>query len=256
LAEYLFKSDWIESIRDKNIFLFFDFDGTLVPIQKNPENCYISPDIKNILESIQNKIKIGIISGRDLEDIKRRVLIHGIYYSGSHGLEIERENIKYIHPEAKTIKPLIDRIYRRLIEEMRDFRDVFVEKKAFSFTLHYRRVLPEQRNNLKKLFFRILKDFNQEKIKILKGKMVFEVMPAVDWDKGKAVLFIINYFNKKFFPIFIGDDKTDETVFKAIKNTGLAVRIGHSKNTEAIYYLKNQKEIYKFLSTLKEVFNV
>lgn len=255
MCQYLFNSTWLKTIKDKNIFLLFDFDGTLVPISKNPDACYLSDEIKKILESLKTKIKIGIISGRDLNDLKKRVAIDGIYYSGSHGLQIKGNGVNYINLEAKMAKPLINRIYKKTAEIAQNFEGIFIEKKDFSFTLHYRNTVSQQRKDLKKLFFQILREYDQQKIRVLKGKMVFEVMPAIDWDKGKATLFMINSIKKEVFPIFLGDDITDETVFKAIKDIGITVRVGISRNTQATYCLRTQKEVYKFLLIVQETLN-
>ncbi len=66
-------------------------------------------------------------------------------------------------------------------------------------------------------------------IKVLNGKMVFEILPAVNWNKGRAVSFLANNFQNKHYPVFIGDDITDETVFSEINDRGLTIRVGNSK---------------------------
>lgn len=256
MPNYLFHSNWLELIKDKNILLFFDFDGTLVPIRKNPDDCYLSDNLRNSLNELKDKIKIGIISGRDLEDLKKRISLEGIYYGGIHGLQIEGLDVKYTHPDAQKLKPYIDEVYVKVKNLSEEFEGALVEKKSFSFTLHYRQVDSKLRKELKRLFFEVSSSFIEKGLKILSGKMVFEVLPAIEWDKGKAVSFIMKSFNKKFSPIFIGDDLTDETVFNEIKDKGITVKIGFSKNTMAKYFLRNQTEVYKFIKTIKEVLNV
>ncbi len=255
MPDYLFYSNWIEHLKRKNIFLLFDFDGTLVPIKKNPENCYLSYELKKILQELNNKIKIGIISGRDLQDLKKRISISDIYYSGSHGLQIEGLDIKYINPDARRLKPYINKIYKEVKNLTYEFRGTLIEKKNFSFTLHYRKVDTKKREELKNLFFDIMRNYNQDYIKILNGKMVFEVLPAVNWNKGNAVSLLLNSCKSEHFPIFIGDDITDETVFDEIKDRGLTIKVGYSKKTMAKYFIKNQREIYKLIKIMKEGLN-
>ncbi|WP_353683738.1 trehalose-phosphatase [Thermodesulfovibrio sp. 3907-1M] len=255
MPEYLFHSNWLDTANVKKIFLFFDFDGTLVPIMKNPEDCYLSYELKEVFKELKNKIKIGIISGRDLKDLKKRVSIKGVYYSGSHGLYIEGPEIKYINPDAERLKDYINKIYREVKKLNDKFLGMVVEKKEFSFALHYRQVDAKNRSTLKKLFSDIISNFNQDYIKILKGKMVFEVLPAVNWNKGSAVSFLISHFKGEHLPVFVGDDITDETVFSEINDKGLTVKVGYSKKTLAKYFIRNQKEVYRFIKTLKEVLN-
>ncbi len=253
MPEYLFKSNWLDIIIKENLFLLFDFDGTLVPIMKNPKDCYLPDEIRICLDKIKDKVKIGIISGRDLQDLKSKVLVEGIYYSGSHGLQIGGPDIKYINPNAAQLRPYLDKIYSEVINLCEEFPGALIEKKSFSFTLHYRQVESKIRKDLKKTFFQIIKRFDDGRIKILEGKMVYEVLPSIDWNKGMAVSFLLKNMKKEAFPIFIGDDLTDETVFSKIKDKGLTIKVGYSKKTMAMYFLKNQKEVYKFIRMLKEV---
>lgn len=256
MAEYLFNSNWIELVKGKNIFLFFDFDGTLVPIMKNPEDCYLSYELKKLLQKLKNKIKIGILSGRDLKDLRKRISIRGLYYSGSHGLQIESPEIKYINPDAERLTPYINEAYRKFKKLTDKFAGMLIEKKDFSFTIHYRQVEPEKRKELKKIFFDMISKYKGNYIKVLNGKMVFEILPAVNWDKGSAVSFLIDNFQNKHYPIFIGDDITDETVFSKINDRGLTIRVGNSKKTMAKYFIRNQGEVYKFVTIMNEVLNV
>ncbi len=256
MAEYLFHSNWLERINQQDIFIFFDFDGTLVPIMKNPDDCYLSEHTKEILSKLKEKTKICIISGRDIKDLKKRASIEGICYCGSHGLQIEGYDINYFNPETKRLKPIIDEAYILIKEMVKGFEGAIVEKKSFSFTLHFRQVNPAIRKKLKKYFFEIINTFKEKEIKIQNGKMVFEILPAIDWNKGKSISFILKKFDKKVLPIFVGDDLTDETAFCELKDYGLTIKVGNSKKTVAKYFLKNQAEVYKFIKIMNEVLNV
>ena len=86
--------------------------------------------------------------------------------------------------------------------------------------------------------------------------MVFEVLPAINWNKGNAVSLLLNSCKSEHFPIFIGDDVTDETVFGEIKDRGLTIKVGYSRKTLAKYFIRNQREIYKLIKIIKKVLNV
>ncbi len=223
---------------------------------KNPDDCYLSDKLKIILQQLNNKIKIGIISGRDLKDLRKRISIRGLYYCGSHGLQIESPEIKYINPDAERLIPYINEVYRKFKKLTDKFAGMLIEKKEFSFTIHYRQVEPEKRKELKKLFFDMISKYKGNYIKVLNGKMVFEILPAVNWNKGRAVSFLANNFQNKHYPVFIGDDITDETVFSEINDRGLTIRVGNSKKTMAKYFIRNQGEVYKFVTIMNEVLNV
>src|SRR3989338_7494622 len=93
-------------LKDKYIFLFLDYDGTLTPIVEKPDKASISKRAKNLLESLSKNpvYKIAVISGRSLGDIRRRVGIKGIIYVGNHGIEIEGPRIRFKLPISQRSK--------------------------------------------------------------------------------------------------------------------------------------------------------
>jgi len=246
----IFKNDF------RRLFLFFDFDGTLVPIQNNPADCSLSPRVRDQLEKIalSGSASIAILSGRSLPDIRKRVQIKGIYYGGNHGLEISGPQIRFIHPEAKSFKHTIDRVYQSIAKATKNFQGVFIEKKNLSFTLHYRMAGKENKALVRHIFHKtISEEFAGHAFKVIKGKKVLELAPDVLWDKGRAALFILQRLNMDYLPVYVGDDLTDETAFRALKENGITIRVGRSKKTEAQYYLKGHWEILQFLKTIYDI---
>ena len=79
--------------------------------------------------------------------------------------------------------------------------------------------------------------------------MVLEVRPAMDWNKGKAVLYLLG--KKKALPVYIGDDVTDIDAFRAVKGKGASIFVGSSRrNVGADYFLRDTKEVELFLRKL------
>jgi len=87
------------------------------------------------------------------------------------------------------------------------------------------------------------------------GKKVWEIRPKIDWNKGAAVLKILESFQKtNAVPIYLGDDKTDEDAFEVLCMMGLTVLVGNEgMDTKAHYYLKDQGEVMDFLWIVKEM---
>jgi trehalose-phosphatase len=234
----------------RGFFLFLDFDGTLVPIQDNPTQCFLSPKTKSQLEtiSLSEKASIAVLSGRSLKDIKKRVQIQGIYYGGSHGLEISGPNLNYLHPDALCGKRVIDRIFRKIEKRICGIRGAFIEKKNFGFSLHYRSAEKEGKALIKEIFREVIaNDLDPQAFFVLRGKKVLELVPRIKWNKGRAALFLLQSQKKDCLPIYVGDDVTDEAAFNALRAHGVTIRIGRSKKTQAEYYLKGQWEILRFL---------
>lgn len=237
----------------RKIALFLDFDGTLVPIQKDPQQCFLSNKIKNQLLLLAGSqcCYLMVLSGRSLSDIKKRIGIRKIYYGGNHGLDISGPNLRYTHPKALTSKIAIEYVTRKLKKEIANIEGAWLENKKFSVSLHFRSVKKENIPIIKKVFHAVANEFIEEKgLNVIKGKKVIELTPHVSWNKGSAVLWILRQLKDKCVPIYIGDDQTDETAFKALSGKGFTIRVGKSKKTAANYYLKGHWELPRLLKEI------
>ena len=244
----------------KAIFLFLDYDGTLTPIVKKPELAILSSRMRALLEKNAHKqrTEVAIISGRSLKNIKNLVNIKNISYVGNHGLELEGPRLKYTNSNALRIKRYLDKIYKELAKALSGFKGVLIEHKGLTLSIHYR--LLKGKNSLAevlKIIRRATKTFiKQKKIKITHGKKVVEIKPKINWDKGKIVLWLLNYLKKKkpwedTLSIYLGDDTTDEDVFNVLRNRGIGIFVGNSdKKSLAKFYLKNTKEVAIFLNRI------
>ncbi|MFZ6017326.1 MAG: trehalose-phosphatase [Nitrospirota bacterium] len=243
----------IESSR--KIALFLDYDGTLVPIQEDPGQCFLSDKMKKqlrLLAKNENRY-LTILSGRSLADIKKMAGIRKIYYGGNHGLDISGPDIRYTHPKALLAKPIINHVKDKLKKEIENIKGAWLEDKRFTLSLHFRTVKKENIQAVKKVFYKTVAEFlNEELLVIIKGKKVLELIPNALWDKGRAVCLILQKLKKDCLPVYIGDDQTDETAFKALHKKGITIRVGKSKKTFADYYLKGHWEVSRLLQQFSD----
>lgn len=254
--KYLYERpyNFLRKINNKNIFLFLDYDGTLVSIKKTPVLAKLPLSVKSILLSlVKNKdIKICIISGRALKDIKKLVSIRKIIYVANHGMIISYNNkIIYKKNLSELLKKKINELKIIIKKNLSDINGILFEDKGEIFSIHYRMVLPKKHELVIKKIKKIINEF--KKYIILKyGKKIIEIFPLVDINKGRAVKWILKRFdrNKKFYPVYIGDDLTDEYAFKVLKKKGLTICVGRKK-TFAEYYVKNVEEVKCILKNIK-----
>lgn len=257
---YFFEKKSFNRFRNKikqypRIALFLDFDGTLVPIQKDPAQCVLAEGIKEQLKSLAGSDRryISILSGRSLSDIKSMVGIRNICYGGNHGLVIFGSDMTYVHPKALSAKPSVDKAARMLSKEIAGIKGAWIERKKFTASLHYRSVRKRDVPLVKKAFYKIVSEFSGDRrLAVIKGKKVLELAPDASWSKGSAVLYILNKLKDKYLPVYVGDDWTDETAFRALNKKGITVRVGKSAKTTANYYLKSQREVSEFLKKVSE----
>jgi alpha,alpha-trehalase len=86
------------------------------------------------------------------------------------------------------------------------------------------------------------------------GKEIFELRPNIDWDKGKALLSLLEALytdGSRVMSVYIGDDDTDEDAFRAIRDRGIAIMVGTGKRPTAAHYaLRDTDEVAQFLQDL------
>ncbi|MBU1006196.1 MAG: trehalose-phosphatase [Candidatus Omnitrophica bacterium] len=258
--KYLFK-DWgrfYSNIkRAPGVFLFLDYDGTLTPIVSRPEDARLPNAVKTLIKQLQkdHRFNIAIISGRSLKDIKKMVSIREIIYAGNHGLEISGAGGKadMFKAGGASTKYLFKKIKTSLEKQLSRVKGAWVEDKGCTLSVHFRLVEGKKKPLVKKLFRKTITPYILAKrVKVSSGKMVLEVRPGVEWDKGKAVLRILG--RRKVLPVYIGDDVTDMDAFRAIKGRGISIFVGSPKpGIKADYFLKNPKEVKHLLKSLTSV---
>jgi trehalose-phosphatase len=239
--------------------LFLDYDGTLTPIVRKPGMAELSRSRKEQLKALarHRHLRVAIVSGRLLSDITERVGIKNIYYVGNHGFEIAGPGLRFIHPKARAAKPSLQKIKKELERRLKHIKGLIIEDKKVTMSLHYRLVKTSALNEVRRVFRRAAAPYlKARKIRVTQGKKVFEMRPNADWDKGRAVLWLVKKLDPRqtAVPIYIGDDTTDEDAFRALKKKGLTARVGRSKQTHAQRRLQDVDAVYRFLgSILKEI---
>jgi len=254
--KYLFDENINSLIKSKKrIFLFLDYDGTLTPIVKDPRAAHLDNDAKNLLKELsRNKnFVIAVISGRKLGDIKKRVGLNNLLYSGNHGIELyyKGKNILAKNLDYGSYKKILMPAKEKLKRALRQIQGVVFEDKEIIFAVHYRKIAPEQAAKVKAIFKKATAPFLKSgKLKVSTGKRVMELRPNIACDKADSV----DFFQKKLKKskgeqtIFIGDDLTDEDVFKRLKKPDIGIRVGRKSASKARYFLKTAQEVKKFLS--------
>lgn len=253
--KYLFKhlEKIKESIKDRELLLCLDFDGTLSPIVKRPDAARLPAKTKALLEKISGlrSIKSAIISGRALSDVQRRTGIKSIIYAGNHGLEISGPGIR-LKVIKDSYKSRIAEIYATIKRDI-SIGGVIIENKKDTISVHFRMASPIMTGAIRKLLKNAVKPhLKEKKVQISEGKKVIEIKPRINWNKGKAVKWILNFYKKKLYlPLYIGDDTTDEDAFRVLKKNGLSVYVGgRTTKFSAGYFLYDTKEVYRFLSSV------
>jgi trehalose 6-phosphate phosphatase len=247
----------------RHILLLTDYDGTLTSIVERPELAIIPKQVHTVLQRLvfQKGVTLGIISGRALRDLKEMVHIEGAIYAGNHGFEIEGPGLNFINPLADEIRPVLRLVMQVLSGAFETLKGVLIEDKGLTLSVHYRQADKACTRDIKNILENIIKaPFTSGKVKITKGKKVFEVRPAVNWNKGNVVQLLMKRFGGgegkgRVLPVYLGDDLTDEDAFSYIDRhgEGISVLVGlPNRDTSARYFLESPAEVTQFLESIME----
>lgn len=245
------RSDIYDKVSNKQVAFFFDYDGTLTPIVKHPQDAFLSNEMKEAVQQLTYHFPVAVVSGRDLKDIQQLIGIDNIYYAGSHGYHIEGPGDMYMENEkASALLPLLDEIEKQLKNDLeKKIKGATIDRKKFAIAVHYRNVEDTNVERLKKQVKDIVK--NNRKLKLGTGKKILEIKPAIEWHKGKAIYWLLDKLNMKIdntFPVYIGDDITDEDAFREIIDDGVGILVAeHDQPTVASYTLKDNNEVKLFI---------
>ena len=237
----------------KRIAVFLDYDGTLSPIAETPEQAVMPENIRAAVTELSRHCAVGVISGRDLKDVRDKVRMDSIVYAGSHGFDIAGpEGLQIEHTVGGEFLPVLDTAEEELSGKLGSIRGVLVERKKFAVAIHYRRADPESVEKVEAIVDEIAGQ--QPELRKSYGKKIFELQPQIDWNKGKALFSLLRSLKldeEDVLPFYIGDDVTDEDAFRTLKGRGVGIVVRDQPyETAAVYSLKNPDEVGEFLTRL------
>ncbi len=238
--------------------VFLDYDGTLTPIVQRPEMAVLSDRGRGVVNAMSKKMPVAVVSGRDRPDVEKLVGLDDLIYVGSHGFDIVVPSGEHIeNPIGGDFAPLLDEVERRLEAGFAPIDGAQVERKKFSIAAHYRNIADADYDRFRQVLDAVEADYDDIKEKT--GKKVFELQPKLDWDKGKAVLWLLKALDMEkpdLVPMFFGDDVTDEDAFAALQGHGLSVIVsdreddGSGRRTAATFRVHDTDELLTLLARL------
>ena len=237
--------------------VFLDYDGTLTPIVDRPEDALISERMRQAVRRLAAQFPVGVVSGRDRRVVQGLMGVDDLIVAGSHGFDIWSPTGGAIErQEGVEFKDLLEEVLQRLTEELGSIKGALIEPKSNSVAAHYRLVSEAERPRVAEVVQQIL-DTQAGRLKVTPGKMVYEIQPNIDWNKGKAVLHVLRSLGldrNDVVPVYLGDDVTDEDAFGALQGRGIGVFVGRAddpevagRTTYADYALESIEEVEKFL---------
>lgn len=226
--------------------ILMDYDGTLAPFQKNPALAAPSEELIELLQQLTNDTsnEVVIISGRDANTLDAWLGKLPVHLVAEHGAAVRNKNEEWKETATMStewkdrIRPLMELFASRCAGS-------FIEEKKSTLAWHYRNCHPELgftrsrelRNNLLQLTA-------NTPLQVIDGNKVLEVR-LIGVDKGATAINLLNNINPDFI-LCIGDDTTDEDMFRMLKDRAYTIKIRRG-NTAAQYTILSQKDVFPFL---------
>ena len=240
----------------ERVGLFTDFDGTLTPIFDNPRKTVLAPSIREALSVLVERLEmVALVSGRGVEYLRGVVGLEGITYVGNHGLEVWPAGSDTVTSHAEAVAGLEEDVVGEMAELGVD--GLYVEGKGPAVSVHYRNT-PEP-ELARSLVLAMMRPFAEARgLRVREGKMVVELAPDVDVNKGAAVEGLIREAGLTG-AIALGDDLTDCDSFDAVHRlaetqglTGAATAVVDGETPpdvilKADYWLSGRREVEEFL---------
>ena len=226
--------------------ILLDYDGTLVPFAKHPQIAKPTEDLLKILKHLSegSGTEVVLISGRDKNTLQDWFGMLNIKLVAEHGIWIKEKNANWflIKPLKNDWKPQIIPILKTYVDRL---PGSFVEEKDFSIAWHYRVADPELGFMRAKELMDDLINFTANiDVQILQGSKVIEIKGG-GVNKGTAAMYFISKESFDFI-LAIGDDMTDEDLFRALPQTAYSIKVEIAPSY-ARFNLRNYAEVWKLI---------
>ena len=255
--------------QSKAVLLYFDYDGTLAPLRRDPTHCPVPAGLGEVLQHLSERqgspaLDLAVISGRSLVDLRRQLGpgLQRLALAGNHGLEIACGASSWCDPRAAALVPQLDEVAHRLQVELEAWPGAWLEHKGLSLSLHSRCLSGQQRQELEQQLQPLLAQIHQGGVFVLRrGRMVLEVRPAILHTKADAVQWLEAAARRRGLwsagdahgplRLYFGDDDTDEDVFRLWPGV-IGVRVGPgAPHTAARHRLSGPAGVARWLEGLE-----
>ena len=246
---YLFSESGLTALRsfvDRMTLFAFDLDGTLTPIRANPQSILVSKATTEELGLLIDVAPVAVITGRSRTDAQAHLGIAPRFLVGNHGVE----GLPGWEVREKEFTDLCVGWERQLSQVLfpTDVSGISIENKGTTLSIHYRAA--RYRRKARALIIQSA-DLLVPRPRRVGGKCVENILPDAAPDKGTAMLYLMG-LTKCPKGFYVGDDATDEDVFRLYGNHLFTVRVGTRGMTRAQYELRSQGEIVSLLREINQ----
>ncbi len=237
------------------LWLFLDYDGTLVPIAPSPDQALSDPELLRLLAKLVSvpAFRVAILSGRPLASLQALLPIPGLILAGLYGIEIQMPDRTILRgTDAADMRHTVERVkdaWTQLIDRRAGF---LVEDKGLAVALHARYASPGDADFVLPRAEMVVADLPAAEYRVLGGERFLEVAPSTA-HKGRSVEWLLEHGGlSNALPVYLGDDDKDEEAFEVVReHGGVPIIVGtREPMTRALARLPSPMEVRRFLEQL------
>jgi len=238
-------------LRSKNRCLLLDYDGTLVPFSRIPSEAAPDNAVKELLSRLSSDMRnhVVVISGRDIPSLDRWLGGLPITLVAEHGASFKMRNSTW--QQMVSVSDLWKDEIRRMMQLfVLRCAGSFIEEKTNTIAWHYRNTQTGLGFSRSRELLNTLSQLTQNTtLQVIDGNKVIEVRIA-GFDKGATALRIIGEMDPDFV-LCMGDDTTDEDMFKALDGEAYTIKV-NTGATAAQYTVLSQQQVLPLLNIITE----
>jgi trehalose-phosphatase len=236
--------------------LLLDLDGTLAPIASTPDEASVPErTLAGLRRLLDRGWTIAIVSGRPAAQVRKMVPLRGVRVFGSHGMEGSWSGSE-ARPALKALRRRLGRLGRAAEKLAAGTPGVLVERKPAGIAFHDRKVPREHLTAWRRALHEWLAGQDLEGLERIDGKRVLELRPE-GINKGLVVEGMPTPDDAPRTDrslVAVGDDRTDEDLFRALEGRALTVRVGGSlQESVAEARLRSPLAVQRFLIKLADL---
>jgi trehalose-phosphatase len=242
----------------ERLLICLDYDGTLSEIAAHPADARPIDGAGHALAALAahpDRVQLAIITGRTIPEVRRMLGVEsGVLFSGVHGLELmDAGGRRHLAPGVESVVPDLDRVREWLVRHVPPNCGFVIEDKRVAIAFHYRMADAETASRIRRALARFVQA-HTARLRVLRGKMIDEMLPRDAAGKGAAVRAIQREAGPPASrPIYFGDDTTDEDAFRELREDGVGVLVGAPRASWARWRVDSPADVVRTLSELAAV---
>lgn len=228
-------------LQHQHLLLLTDFDGTLADLAPTPDKAAVSDAVRAQMAALAAlpTVTFGVVSGRRLSDVAQRVGEAAQFVAGLHGLEITGPGTTFHHYALESVGAVISSLMHTASRQLAWCPGVYLEDKTYALTCHVRLAPPDLGERALQEFEALAEPLVEARVlKLLTGAKAMELLPSVDWHKGRACEWIRGRvrvtLNEPVAVVYLGDDRTDEDAFASLGDEDVLIGVGERPHTHLI----------------------